>query len=174
MSERESYLLKIKDLPIGIHEFNYVLNEVFFDIMEFAEDVSGDLLAAVRVHKQLTMTVLEVSLSGEVRIPCDRCLDKMSLKVLSEEEFALKTDEAGNLLNEDEFDFQFEDEAIDLAVFFYEEIMLSIPIQKTHEEGGCNENMMRILARYTKQEIEENKPETDPRWEALKDILKDI
>lgn len=174
MSEREDYLLKIKDLPAGIHDFNYVLSEAFFDIMEFEDGISGEVFAEIKVHKQPSMTNIETTLKGEIQVTCDRCLDKMPLEVNSNENFTLKTDEAGNLLNSDDFDFQFEDEAIDLATLFYEEIMLSIPIQKTHEEGGCNEEMMRILARYTKQEIEKNKPETDPRWEALKDILKDI
>lgn len=174
MSERESFLLKIKDLPMGIHDFNYVLNESFFDIMEFEEGISGDVLAKIEVDKQPSLINIEAVLNGEIQVPCDRCLDAMPLPVASDQTFVLKTDEAGNLLNIEEFDFQFEGDAIDLAVFFYEEIMLSIPIQKTHEEGHCNEEMMRILARYTKQEIEEKNTETDPRWAALKDMLKDI
>jgi uncharacterized metal-binding protein YceD (DUF177 family) len=64
------------------------------------------------------------------------------------------------------------DSELDLFHFIYESILLALPQQIIHPDidgkPSCNPEMIKIL-----EDLSNKKPETDPRWEALKNIKLD-
>ena len=76
----------------------------------------------------------------------------------------------GNLLNNDEYELDFDDGVLDLTPLFNEELLVSIPIRNVHDEGECDDKMLALFEKYSNKRKETKKEEIDPRWAALKNI----
>ena len=59
--------------------------------------------------------------------------------------------------------------SVDISQLIYETLTLSVPFKKLHPTGLCNPD---VIAKLEEIEIKEEKKETDPRWDKLKDIQK--
>ena len=71
-------LMKTKDftitfigLKLGSHEFNYDLNDTFFELFEFSDysDLKG--VAQMKMLKSETVLDLDFSFNGSITAPCD-------------------------------------------------------------------------------------------------------
>ena len=164
------YLLDIKILPIGKHCFEYELDDSFFDKSEFSFKTLGCICAKLEANKQNAGTELNVRLIGKISVPCDRCLAEIPLSIDRELVMSLKSDKDGNLLNNDEYELDFDDGVLDLTPLFNEELLVSIPIRNVHDEGECDDKMLAIFEKYSNKRKETKKEEIDPRWAALKNI----
>ena len=60
---------------------------------------------------------------------------------------------------------------IDLAQWMYEYVAIAMPIQKVHPEGECDPEMLKYLSDGDAGEEENTTGETDPRWDALKQLM---
>lgn len=73
-----SYKLPLKRLSLGVQEFTYHLGKDFFNDIEPLEVRGGNVDAVVSVdRKSDDIYQIEMTLKGEITIPCDRCLDDM-------------------------------------------------------------------------------------------------
>ncbi|MCL2598005.1 MAG: DUF177 domain-containing protein [Paludibacter sp.] len=138
----------------------------------------GNVKVIVVAQKKIQNFVLKISLEGYVIVPCDRCLDDMQQLISYSETLTVK------------FGENFEEDAntviipesdgyIDLACFFYQMIVVNIPIKHVHQSGTCNITMEKQLEKYSVQSLdrqdiiscgEKNDKKIDPRWEKLKEI----
>lgn len=166
-----NYRLGIKLLPVGKYSFEYELNDDYFAKSENFGEISGDVSVAVHINKQNSLTELVMTLKGEVRVACDRCLSIMPLDIDIEQNMRFKLDVNGTLVNIDELEISYEDGEFDLKPLIDEEITLAIPIKKVHSDGQCNQDMLQIFDKYSKnRDVEDKNSEIDPRWAALKNI----
>ena len=170
MRRESDYLLDIKTLPIGKHSFEYELDDSFFDKSEFSFKTLGCICAKLEASKQNAGTELNIKLTGKISVPCDRCLAEIPLSIDRELVMNLKSDKDGNLLNNDEYELDFDDGVLDLAPLFNEELLVSIPIRNVHDEGECDDKMLAIFEKYSNKRKETQKEEIDLRWAALKNI----
>jgi len=109
-------------------------------------------------------------------VPCDRCLDEMTLPIETKERILVKI---GDNSDNDEIIAVKENEDFDISWLMYEFIATAIPMQHSHENGQCNKEMMKQINRYIVAEkddnlTENNTTQTDPRWDALKNINDNI
>ncbi len=174
MSEKTSYRLDIRQLPMGKHYYDFLLEDDFSGYRESDADISGKIMAKIDIDKKQSTLNLSMSLQGIIYVPCDRCLEPVALDIDNQQTFALKINANGELLNVADFDLEYEDGILALDTLFLEEILLSIPIQTLHKEGDCDEKILKILNRYSKEGEERYKTETDPRWESLKNISEQL
>ena len=75
-----------------------------------------------------------------------------------------------------------QDGVLDLEWILYEDIILSLPLQRMHLEGECNEEMMSAYARVSTDEVRDeaegpaptfDDEGIDERWAALKALKRD-
>jgi Predicted metal-binding, possibly nucleic acid-binding protein len=172
MENTNMFLIPISGLSIGKHSFQYEIKDDFFAGMDYSEVKEGDVKINLDVEKEETMMTLNFSFEGSVRVPCDRCGDDFDLPISGNEIFFIKfgaepCEESENVvvIPADQHDF-------DLSNLIYEYIILSLPIQRVHDEGECNPEVLKLL-QSQEEVVPEDKDETDPRWAALKGLKLD-
>ena len=177
MGTLDIYDIDLKSLGVEAKDFTYTLDGPFFKALEVQEISDGLVHAQLTVKKLGSSFELLMHVNGVVTIQCDRCLDDMQQPIEAENKLFVKF--GPEYLDEgDELIIVPEDKGIvNVAWFLYELVALAIPIQHTHEEGQCNEEMMRILHEHSAQPEDENvdkaddESHVDPRWSDLKKLL---
>lgn len=155
-----------EQLKSGNQHFEYALDNDFFDALDESEIQKGSLTAIVDTQKTGERTALHFTIDGEVSIPCNRCLDEMRQPIHADESIDVIF---GNDAPDDALALTDDAESINIAWSLYECIALAIPIAHTHADGECNAEMMAKFNEYAIGEKAE-RTETDPRWDALKNI----
>ena len=160
--------------------YEYNLDDTFFKDIEAPEVRKGALHVQLDVQKFTGGFILDFHTVGTVVVPCDRCLDDMDMPVDTRD--TLKVKLGSDFADEEEWVTVPEEEGyIDVSWFLYEFIVLSLPMQHTHEPGECNQEMMDVLSQHLCTEESEfsdeeygQAPESgavDPRWNELKKIV---
>lgn len=170
--KNDTYKISLQTLEEGIHELTYKLDKEFIELQKIEDIIDANITITVIFTKRKTVHSMEISLNGNIQMPCDRCLDPMKLHIENIQTFIVKIaatdDEFAD--SEDVILINQDDKNIDLTQIIYENLMLSIPLKKTHEENKCNK---QILSYLQKDKITEKKEQkNDPRWDSLKNIFK--
>lgn len=179
------YNLTLKSLTEGIHTYEYQLDNKFFDAIDDDQVRKGKVSVTVNVKRTLQSFELTILMNGSVQLPCDRCLDDMTLPVEVNEVLYVKFgkefgEEGDNLIIVPE-----EEGELNIAWFLFEFIALSIPIKHVHPPGQCNKEMSSKLRKHSTRKVEDDDFEdtdefdsgteedsnTDPRWDDLKQLL---
>jgi len=176
--------MKLKDFDIsfiglkqGNHEFEYELNDLFFEHFGFNEFCNSEINTQATLAKGSTMMELAVKGNGTVEVNCDLTNEPFKMNLNSTLDLVIKfgeeyNDEDDELLVLPHGEYQF-----NVAQYLYEMTVLSLPQKRIHPgvEDGSLESPLLDKLEDLKPKIVEEKEETnesDPRWDALKDLLK--
>jgi uncharacterized metal-binding protein YceD (DUF177 family) len=176
--------MKLKDFDIsfiglkqGNHEFEYELNDSFFEHFGFNEFCNAEINIQATLTKGSTMMELVVKGNGTVEINCDLTNEPFKMNLNPALDLVIKfgeeyNDEDDELLVLPHGEYQF-----NVAQYLYEMTVLSLPQKRIHPgvEDGSLESPLLDKLEDLKPKIVEEKEETnesDPRWDALKDLLK--
>ena len=176
--------MKLKDFDIsfiglkqGNHEFEYELNDLFFEHFGFNEFCNAEINVQAILTKGSTMMELAVKGKGTVEVNCDLTNEPFKMNINSTLDLVIKfgeeyNDEDDELLVLPHGEYQF-----NVAQYLYEMTVLSLPQKRIHPgvEDGSLESPLLDKLEDLKPKIVEEKEETnesDPRWDALKDLLK--
>ena len=177
MKSLQQYSIPYTGLKLGVHQFEFVVDDTFFSEFEYSLVKSGNLMVELELEKQETMLILQFHISGIMKLGCDVCLadypytveikERQIAKFTKEEDLEDDTEEIIVLTkNENE---------INVASLIYEYINLAAPyISRCDDEGNtewCDNEMIERLDQLSGKPKEETK-DVDPRWEALKNIKK--
>lgn len=156
-------------------DVTYNLGDEFFQNLEDAEVEAGDVKAEVKVSKIGDAFMLDFAVEGDVKVPCDRCLGLVDIYVENEGSVKVLFGDVETNDDEDWIVLDDREDGVDVTWLIYEVIALGLPMQRLHEEGECDEEMLSILEKYTSNRVpeEKNEDEIDPRWEALKNLNKE-
>lgn len=99
--------------------------------------------------------------TGSLTVPCDRCLDDLDIPVDSLYELTVKYGEEYDDTGDDILILPYSRHTLDLAPVIYSTLMLAIPLQKVHEEGECNAEMLRCLDEHRSGGHIEEEEETE-------------
>ncbi len=188
MAKFSLYNIPLKNLSPGVHTYEYELDRKFFEAIDGDEVRKGDVSVILNVRKTSSTFEFNFEIEGVIKVPCTRCLDDMDLGVDTKSRLIVKF---GSEYSEesDEIVIIPEDEGeINIAWFLYEFIALTIPIKHTHPPGECNRV---VSSKYNKHRAvsadddeddsdefisedsetqEEDTPQNDPRWDALRGL----
>ena len=188
MAKFSLYKIPLKTLAPGVHTYEYELDRKFFEAIDGDEVRKGDVSVILNVRKTSSTFEFNFEIEGVIKVPCTRCLDDMDLGVDTKSRLIVKF---GSEYSEesDEIVIIPEDEGeINIAWFLYEFIALTIPIKHTHPPGECNRV---VSSKYNKHRAvsadddeddsdefisedsetqEEDTPQNDPRWDALRGL----
>lgn len=156
--------------------YSFQIDEFFFTAIQAPQIQRGNVAVQVDVARSSHAFTLDFQIEGEVEVECDRCLEPMLQPIQTTETLCVKL---GTTFAEDDdiITIPEEEGTIDLSWYIYEFIALSLPIYHAHEDGECNEEMMQALGKHWAVEAqgdEETPPQdapTDPRWDALKQLI---
>jgi uncharacterized metal-binding protein YceD (DUF177 family) len=168
------YQIAYQGLSEGIHDFDFDVDDSFFEGLEYSEIKKGSLKANVLLNKKSTFLELDFKISGSIELLCDRCLDEYNQEIDYEGKIFVKFSTNEGDLAEDVIVLSPSDNELDIAHYIYESINLSIPLKRVHpdnEDGECtcNPEMIKKLENYKIEEPTEDE-NIDPRWNDLKNL----
>ena len=173
------YDIAFKGLKEGKHQFEFEIDDKFFERFENSEVTKGALIGTVEINKQSTLMILEMAVNGTVELLCDWCLENYQQPVTNQSKMYIKFGAEAEELNDDVIVLPLEDNQINVAQYLYELIILGLPIKHVHpddEEGNstCDPEMLGKLNEYLVEEVDDDEEVDEPideRWSELKKLL---
>lgn len=164
MSALRKYSIAYKGLKAGRHGFDFEVGDGFFKEFGGSDILGGAAEVKIGMLKQENMLELDFSITGEVRVECDRCLEEVAIPVDERSKLIVRFSET-----EQESDGEImwigpSESELELGQYIYETIYLGLPYIRVHPDdknGGstCDKDM---LSRLTIVSAEEFDRMTDP------------
>lgn len=155
MANKRAFEIAFVGLKPGVHEFEYELDDQFFidrGAKDFA-NASANVKLFLEKHQGFLMMRFEVG--GKASVTCDRCGNPLQIDLWDEFKMLVKLVENPEEMNEQEEDpdiyyISRNESHIDVAMWLYEFVLLSVPMQKMcspEEMGGpqCNKEVLDKL-----------------------------
>jgi len=166
------YTIPVSGLKEGRHDFDFDINKEFFEQFKESEVKEGKIKAVVGADKRSTHIDLIINIKGVVSISCDRCLGIFSLPIDCTNRLLVKL---GKVRDEDDPDIitiPAEEPDLDIKQYFYEYILLALPIQRIHpndDDGNstCDPGMLEKIQEHIAGDADGK----DPRWDELKKLM---
>jgi uncharacterized metal-binding protein YceD (DUF177 family) len=168
----KEYTIQFVGLELGNHQFEFEVNDSFFEHFEFSQIQHGQIHVTVDLEKMERMMILNIGIEGEALVSCDRCTNEFSFPISDTQRLIVKLgaeymEESEDVVVIPETEYKF-----DLSTYIYEFIHLALPARLLHpddEDGNstCDPDILRLLETLTSTET------LDPRWEALKKLNTD-
>ena len=174
MGNLQKYRIVFQGLSEGVHEFDFDVDDAFFEKLDYSEIKKGDLKVNVVLLKKSTFLELDFDITGFVELVCDRCLDEFKQKIKYKGKLFVKFSEADEDLAEDVIILMPGEHELDISHYIYESISLSIPLKRVHprdKKGNptCDPEMLNRLKNYIIDEPAEKN--VDSRWDDLKNLM---
>jgi uncharacterized protein len=168
------YAIPFKGLKEGRHDFNFVVENSFFEQFESSEVKKGVVNVHLELIKHNLFLELQFDINGKITVNCDRCLEPFVIRITHQAMLYVRFGEKTHEQSDDLLILADSENELHLDQFIFEYIHLAIPIQRIHPEidglSGCNPEMMEKLKSHNADDPE-NASE-DPRWEKLKGLIK--
>ena len=164
----ETLKIDLDRLDDGLTQLSFDLDDSFFEAVEAPDVQKGNVHVDIDVVRaEDDFFNLSFHGTGNVIVPCDRCLDDMEQPISFEQQLNAKFGKENS--EDDDLVTVAEDEGIlDVSWLIYEFIDLAIPIRHVHAPGKCNPAMIRALNEHSAARSgEEGETSVDPRWAAL-------
>lgn len=165
----QDYVIRLAELKNGSNEYSFHIGKDFFDYFE-CEMVNGaDLSVSVVLEKSGTCIRLRCAVSGSVVVPCDRCLDDLTLPVDFSADYTVKFMKGAEEEWGDDFIILPSEETdLDMKQMIYDYVIIGLPVQKVHDIRDCNPEVVSRLS--VEQETEAPVQESSP-FSGLRDLM---
>ena len=174
MGHRRDFEIAFVGLKPGIHEYNYEINDRFFEVFQQQDFRHCKANVKLTLDKNNGFMLLKFEIGGTLEVTCDRCNSNLPLELWDEFHMTVKMVEEPELMNgqEDDPDVWYisrGESHIDVANWIYEFINLSIPMQKScnyEKMDGpyCNPSARDVLKNL---EPEDKEKKDNPIWKGL-------
>lgn len=192
MGKFSAFMLPLKSLAPGTHEFSYHLDKQFFVDMESTDVRDADLTVNLTVRYDGDVYALDFAITGTVTLICDRCLDELLYPIEASYKVTVKLGDDYNDDSDELLEIPASDAALNVSYMIYDTVTLAIPIKHVHPMGKCNRAMSAVLRKHRARANDEDAelenelmegiddddptdeaPASDPRWDALKKLASD-
>jgi len=176
----QTFKIAFIGLKPGEHDFKFNIDQQFFVKFEQSPIQQAEIEINVKLDKKNSFMTLMFQIDGYVKTICDRCSDEFSLELMDDHRIYFKFDDLLSVNygaeNDDVVYLKRNDTHIELDQFFYELILLSLPLKKAcqlneSQKPSCGKKIYSYFTTQAEEEIK-NTPISDPRWEALKKLNK--
>lgn len=172
MAKGREYDIAFVGLKPGIHEYNYEVNDKFFEAFQQQDFTDCHAQVKLLLDKKSSFMLLKFEIGGSLMVICDRCNNDLKLDLWDEFHITVKIVEEPELMNEQEDDPDVYyigrgESHINVENWIYEFINLSIPMHKTCNANGgqCNEEALKMLDKLEGEKPA--KPDVNPIWKGL-------
>lgn len=177
MNNLKEYLIPFAGLKVGKHQFDYQLDNTFFEHFDYDEFNDASIKVVVVLEKKSTMLELDIKHKGTVNVPCDVSGEEFDLPVKGKLKLLVKFGEEFNDENEELLILPHGEFEVNVAQYIYESIVVSLPLRRIHpgiKDGSLTEVIEKLNSLAPgENKLEEHKGDIDPRWEDLKKLLTD-
>ena len=149
--EAMDYIIPLNGWAAGEREYRWQAGIKFFQKFDNAEILDADVAIVAKAVKSGHYIGVDLDVQGSVTVPCDRCLEDLTLPVEAHPSFSVKFGEGAG--SEEEMRegsreillLDASDTDLDLSQVIYDYVCLSLPMQRVHPEGECNPDTVRFL-----------------------------
>ena len=177
MNNLKEYLIPFAGLKVGKHQFDYQLDNTFFEHFEYDEFNDASIKVVVVLEKKSTMLELDFKHKGTVNVPCDVSGEEFDMPIKGKLKLLIKFGEEFNDENEELLMLPHGEFEVNVAQYIYESIVVSLPLRRIHpgiKDGSLSEVIEKLNSLAPgENKLEEHKGDIDPRWEDLKKLLTD-
>ncbi len=171
------YSLPVRGLRVGAHRFDFQIDNEFFLQFEDSPVKEGAVEMSLTLDKRPDMFVLEFDFEGIVQTDCDRCLAQINLPVKDTQQLIVKFSESEEAEDADVIYVHPEIQQLNVAKYIYEYIILAMPMIRVYDcendpNRPCNQEMLQYLQNGNAEAAPEITTESNPIWEALKNLNK--
>lgn len=171
MAENKEFIIQIKGLQVGKHSYSFSIGGDFFRNFENSLILDADLQADILLEKGSGWMNVSADVTGDVTVECDRCLDDVVIPMDFGCSMGVKFAKSVEDGDGDEFIVMDPTEGeLDLTQFLYDYVCLNLPLQKVHEDGECNKEMMAKLGSVNAQ-VQKSDEAADSPFAALKGLF---
>ena len=170
MVKLTDFQIAFSGLKLGSHQFNFQIEDAFFQLFDYAELNSGQISTIILLQKKSNMLELEFQIKGNVTLACDTCTEDYIQSIEGNYKQIVKFSDLAEPQETDEIIILPTNEhTLEVAHQLYEYIHLSLPIRRIHaDKAECNQEILKKIEELAYQE-----PEVlDPRWSALQNLKK--
>lgn len=177
MNILKDFLIQFSGLKLGKHQFEFQVNNTFFNHFGYDEFNDSDFKVIAILEKKSNMLEINFSHKGSVNIPCDLTNEDFDLPVKGKMKLIVKFGEEFNDDNDEFIILPHDEFQVDVSQYIYEMIVLSIPSKRIHpgvKDGTLQTEALQNLEKFSPTETKEKETEEiDPRWADLKKLLTD-
>jgi Predicted metal-binding, possibly nucleic acid-binding protein len=126
----QPFVVQLTSLAPGTNHFAWHAGAEFFETFGNVEILDADLEVTARVVSHGLTAEVSCDIAGTVTVACDRCLEDLVLPVKTsfEESYTPESDE------------------LDLGQDVYDYVCISLPLQRVHPDGECNQETTKYLS----------------------------
>lgn len=170
MESNVEYIIPFTGLKVGIHEFEFDLDGVFFEHFDYSEIGKCAINIKVSLDRKEHMMVFEFDISGKAEVLCDRCQEEVEIELAHVDQLVVKFGDQTSDFEEEIIILGPHEHQFDLTQFLFEFCHLALPPRRVHDTmEECNQDVIEVLNGMSLEE-DDNDNEIDPRWAALKNI----
>ncbi|MBQ3766581.1 MAG: DUF177 domain-containing protein [Bacteroidales bacterium] len=168
------YIIPLNGWAAGEREYRWQAGIKFFQKFDNSEILDADVAIVAKAVKSGHYIGVDLDVQGSVTVPCDRCLEDLTLPVDAHPSFSVKFGE--ETVSEEEMRegsreillVDASDTDLDLSQAIYDYVCLSLPMQRVHAEGKCNPDTVKFLSQEPENE---EAAETNSPFAALKGLF---
>jgi uncharacterized metal-binding protein YceD (DUF177 family) len=149
-------------LKPGEHHFNFNLGPSFFENFGALDEFrDAQFEVTLVLDKKTNLYYLKFGVTGSLTALCDRCGDDFTLQLWEDFDAIVKIVDADIVAAKNEEDSEVyhmahSDNFMDVAQILYENLVLSLPIQRVHpdddnDQSTCNPKALELLSQLEAQ-----------------------
>ncbi len=179
MKDLKEFTIPFKGLKLGKHQFDFELNNAFFEHFEYDEFNETNIKLNVLLEKMSTLMEFTLTFEGTVNVACDLTNEPYDQPIFGTYQFLVKFGDEENDENEDLLILPHGSYEVNIQQYIYESIVLAMPLRRIHpgiKDGTLKSDILDKLEELSPEashEQEGNDENTDPRWDSLKKLLTD-
>ncbi|HCY72965.1 MAG TPA: hypothetical protein DHU75_02205 [Rikenellaceae bacterium] len=127
----QPFVVDLSSIGAGAKAFSAIADKQFFDKFENAEILGAHIEVDYSVKNKGASVDVSCRMVGEVKVPCDLCLEPVTIPV--DTEFEENYIPQGNEL--------------DLSQDIYDYVVTSLPLRRVHPDGECNEETTKYISK---------------------------
>ena len=166
------FVIPFRGLKEGEHQFDYIINNSFFEVYPYEDILDADINVHLDFIKKSTLFELGFTAIGNVKVICDISNESYLQPIEGALDLVIKFGDDYNNENEDILIIPYGEYEVDIDQYLYEMIVLSIPLKKIHPgiiDGSLKTDILDKLEELQPNK-EQNNNSIDPRWDKLKGL----
>tara|TARA_R110002094_G_scaffold79618_1_gene85551 strand:- start:17 stop:547 length:531 start_codon:yes stop_codon:yes gene_type:complete len=174
--KQKEFNIPFSGLKQGKHNFNYQIDNTFFDSFGYDEFNAANINLDVILNKTSTMLEVDMEASGTVNVNCDITSEPFDQPVNADLHLVVKFGEEFNDEDIEILILPHREHELNISQYVYEMLVLAVPQKRIHpgiEDGTLKSEVLDRLKELQPKEKRSNKEENDPRWDELKKLLTD-
>jgi uncharacterized metal-binding protein YceD (DUF177 family) len=177
MKPNKDFDIEFVGLKLGLHDFEYKIENTFFQDIDFIDFNSINVVVKVKLVKKTTLLELNLESKGSVELNCDITNELFNQSVNNSFDLVVNFGQEFNNENEEILILPHSEHKLNIEQLIYELVTLSIPQKRIHPgvlDGSLESDILDKLNELSpKENVSANKGEIDPRCEKLKKIVTD-